>query len=501
MSYEFKISERLDEYFKYHYKINEHIYLNHNNEDYLSSVSKENEHLICFGYCFDVRSPKLEVYETLKNLLETKKFTDDLNYLNGQFLIIYNKDDELSLYTDASSLVPVYFSKEFKVVTNIYNNDSLISLNPNYSLNLKSFNVERFNSLSLYKDIEVGILIDKFMSLLKNQYQFFDDKNLNIIFQADNYHKALFSMLSPTLFDQNIVVRKIDAKGLNKKFGEVFSKEFSMNYFDAQEMDEFPTIEGLNYLARNNLSNFKALYQKKNNNINDEILILTYDIKEENAWLFNYELNLIDNYNVSNVQYSENFLIYEPLNVREILNLFLEINKRQNFNSNIYIIEQLKPSLNFYNFTNGKNLRDINLELKKENYDLKSNSISSKNQKFLMNVKLSDFRVSQNLDGKLKNDEIIVFPAKQKINKNTKYIIEYQNSEEGLIFIEGYYKNEKNAKRITVIVNNEEYNIFDFYGGRYFYFDGKIEIIFKYSQDYNHLSWQKAGTLRVKKMK
>lgn len=501
MSYEYKISENKDEHFKYNYQIKENFYLNYRNKDYFWKVSNENEHLICFGYCFDVRNPKLSVEETLENMLDSQKFIQDINYLNGQFLLIHNNGGDFLLYNDASCLTPVYFSKDSKVITNNYDSAySMIPLNPNYNLNLNTFTVERFNSLESYEGIDVERLIEKFYSLLKSQYIFFKDKNLNILFQADNYHKAIFSILSPTLSNQNILVRKLDEKGHNKKFGEVFSKEFSMNYFDIQEGDEFPTVEGQNFMARNNLSNFKALYNKKNANISNEILISTYDIRDKNTFLFNYELNLIDNYNLSNKQYSEIFLMYEPLNAREILNLFIEISKRQKFNANLYIIEQLKPSLNFYNFTNGQTLRDINLELKQENFDLKSNSISSQNQKFLINVKLSDFRVSQNLDGKLKKDELIVFPSKQRIKKNTEYTIEYKNNEEGLIFIEGFYKNEKNAKRITVIVNNEEYNIFDFYGGRYFYFDGKIEIIFKYSQDYDHLSWQKAGTLRVKKM-
>lgn len=159
--------------------------------------------------------------------------------------------------------------------------------------------------------------------------------------------------------------------------------------------------------------------------------------------------------------------------------------------------EEIHPSLNF---SYEKTLRDVNYELKKENEELKRKGMFSQNQKFLLNVKLSNFKVSQNLDGKLKDQEIIVYPANQKIKKDIDYKIQYKSNEDGLIYIEGFYKNKKNAKSIEVSVDNEEYSIVDFYGGRYFFFDGEMNISIKYTQNYDHLSWQKAGILRVKKV-
>ena len=99
------------------------------------------------------------------------------------------------------------------------------------------------------------------------------------------------------------------------------------------------------------------------------------------------------------------------------------------------------------------------------------------------------------------NEELLVYPAKKNIKKNIEYKIDYKNIEDGLILVKSFYKNENNAKRIVVTVNDEIYNINDFYDGIYFYTDEDLNITYRYTQDYNSLSWQKAGTLLVKKIK
>ena len=503
MSYNFKISDEKDNEYKYNYQINKETILNYNNEDYLNTYSNNKTMIICYGYCFNVKKPNLSIRGTLEYLLENNQIEKDLTYLNGHFIILYSENEKLKLYTDASSITPVYFSKENRVVCNkLEEKKGYVILNPNYNLDLVTYNVSRFFTFKDYDELSTTMLENELITLLKNQYKYFEDKSLNVIFQADNYHKALFAILSPTLVHKNILVKKIDSKGFNTKFGEIFSKEFTMNYFEIQEgEDEYPLDNGINFLSRNNLSNYNAIYSKKNNDLENSLLETVYAIKSEDEKKFNFELNLIDNYRVSNNDYSHYFLIYEPLNVREILNVVMNLSKRDEFKSNLFIINTFKPSLNFYNFTNGNTLREVNLDLKQENLELKRNSISSNNQKFLVNVKLSNFSVSQNLDGKLKKDEIVIYPAKQKVKKGILYKLEYKSDQEGLVYIEGFYKNENNAKRIIVTVNGENFNIFDFYGGRYFYLDGKLNVEIKYTQDYDSLSWQKASTLKVKVIK
>src|SRR5699024_9288143 len=211
--------------------------------------------------------------------------------------------------------------------------------NPNYKLDLNNYELSRFYTFTAYDETPTEKLEEKFVNLLKNQYKYFQDKNLNVIFQADNYHKALFAILSPILVNKNILVKKMDSKGFNKKFGEVFSKEFAMNYFESQEGEnEYPLTNDLNFLTRNNLSNFKAIYTKKSNNIKNPLISEVYNTRVENEELLNYEFNLMDNYQISNGEYSNNFLIYEPLNVRELLNILINLNKREDFNSNLFMI-------------------------------------------------------------------------------------------------------------------------------------------------------------------
>lgn len=503
MSYNFKISAKTDDEYNYNYQINKKTILNYNKETYLNVFNKDGRKIICYGYCFDSKNPYLSQQDTLQNLLENNQVEKDLIQLNGHFILLYCENDKLTLYTDASSITPVYFSKESRIVCNIVKDTKdYIVLNPNYKLDISTYIVSRFFAYNDYDDLSTEMLENEFVTLLRNQYKYFEDKNLNIIFQADNYHKSLFAILGPTLVNKNILVKKIDSKGFNIKFGEIFSNEFTMNYFESQEGEnEYPLTDGINILSRNNLSNYNAIYSKRNSGLENTLLETVYESQSENQRKFNFELNLIDNYRISNNDYSEHFLIYEPLNVRELLNILMNLNKRDDFNANLFIISTFKPSLNFYNFTSGNTLREVNLDLKQENMELKGNSISSRNQKFLVNVKLSNFSVSQNLDGKLKKDEILIYPARQKVKKGTSYKLEYKGDFEGLVYIEGFYKNKNNARRIIVKINGENFNIFDFYGGRYFYMDGSMDIEIKYTQDYDSLSWQKASTLRVKVIK
>lgn len=499
--YEYRISQSIDDDFTYHIEINDKVILNYESKNYVYTFEENDKRIMCYGYCFDIRNPNESVKETLITLLQNNDLEKDLNYLNGHFIIIYTVNNDSNLYTDASSITPVYFSKEDYSITNQTINNYII-LNPNFKLNVTTLEIERFTSLSNYQNVSTEDLHTLMSSLLQNQFKYFKDKNLNIMFQADNFHKALFAILSPVLSEKNILVNKIDKKGFNSKFGETFAKEFYMNYYEIQDgEDEYPLSNETNILVRNNLSNYDAIYNKKSKEISNDYVIDFYNISDDNKYIFNFEFNLINNYLKSNNKYKEYFLIYEPLNTRELLSVFVELNNREDFNSNLFAISEFKPSLNFYNFTNGKNLREVNLTLKEENLELKSNSMTSQNQKFLTSVKLTNFTLSQNLDGKLKNEELLVYPAKKNIKKNIEYKIDYKNIEDGLILVKSFYKNEKNAKRIVVTVNEEIYNINDFYDGIYFYTDEDLNITYRYTQDYNNLSWQKAGTLLVKKIK
>src|SRR5699024_8380345 len=134
-----------------------------------------------------------------------------------------------------------------EVCNNLVETQSFVELNPNFRLDLHTFTVTRFNSLKNYKDVQIEEIYEQFIYLLKNQFKFFSDKSLSILFQANSYHKALFAILSPTLSYKNILVRKIDEKGFNAKFGKQFSNEFNMNYYEVQEgEDEYPLVEDLN---------------------------------------------------------------------------------------------------------------------------------------------------------------------------------------------------------------------------------------------------------------
>ncbi|AKG73421.1 hypothetical protein [Salinicoccus halodurans] len=500
MSYQYKICEKKDEAYGYSFSLDENLVFNYNTDDLFSIVEDNKISIICYGYCFDVREPELLTRDTLKSLYrDINDIEKEIQYLNGQYILIVQKNEDIYLYSDGSALVPVYILKNDNIITNIISNsnEAYYRLNPNFKFNLKTFMIQRLQCQNNYENLNDENLVSYLMSLISNQYEYFIDKKIDIRFQADNYHKALFAILSPILANKNMIVEE-NSTTINDYFSELFANEFRMNIIrDLEVTEKNKESDNNRFIARNNLSNFKALYIKKNKQLKNQKMLTLYNDKND-LELYNYEMNLMEINNKSNLELSDKYLIYEPLNVREILNVFIELQNRTKFKIHQEVINKFRPSLYYFNFTKGKTLREINQELTEEITDIKNNGISTENQKFLLDVKRSNFRTSQNLDGKIKNNELITFPSNQKIKKGNEYIIDFINHTEGLVYIEGFYKNEKNANRIIVTVNGEIFNIFDFYKGRYFYHNGKTRVTVKYMNDYNNLSWQKAGTLLIK---
>src|SRR5699024_2185873 len=94
-------------------KLNESI-LYYNSSSDLSIEEKENVKIFLFGYVLDIRDSNKGSEEILQNLIQNHhltldKFHENLEYLNGRYIIIIDKPEDTLIYTDATSMKPIYY--------------------------------------------------------------------------------------------------------------------------------------------------------------------------------------------------------------------------------------------------------------------------------------------------------------------------------------------------------------------------------------------------------
>lgn len=80
----------------------------------LTQVIDEDVNIIMLGYVLDIRDSKKDSNEILKHLSKQYKisreyFYDALDYLNGRYILIVDDSDDTQVYTDATSMKPIYY--------------------------------------------------------------------------------------------------------------------------------------------------------------------------------------------------------------------------------------------------------------------------------------------------------------------------------------------------------------------------------------------------------
>lgn len=114
-------SEMLTDFLEY--KINDyHIY--YSTDMYYDVYKACHNEIFLIGYCFDIRNGELSQKEILENLLSSVNLINDLEFINGRYIIFINKNNQLNIFTDASQLQPlVYHSPS----SNLASHDQLLA--------------------------------------------------------------------------------------------------------------------------------------------------------------------------------------------------------------------------------------------------------------------------------------------------------------------------------------------------------------------------------------
>lgn len=483
MTYEFIISKDKDKELSHSIDLENDYSIHYSNEKYLSDISHENKRIICFGYAFDIRNPEDTTEKTLVNLLKQDSNTNDFAYLNGQYILILMQDDKILITTDATSLTPVYISEKLNEITNIPNNKTNYKIfNSNLIFNLIDQSRERISFSSKFDNVNNQII-----SYVKNQHRYFHDKKLHLEFKSNNFMKALISIMKPVLYNNVISVPENNNTSTDKIFAQSISKDFNLKFKDYED-------ENTIYL-RNQLFDFKIFLENRNNQY--ESILKDDSFETLNEKRKTTEFNILTRKRDQSKELTKKGLLYDPFNSHVIIQTVLYDAEVKNNIASI-ITNELLPSINYYDFSSNSLLKEKNAELLNEIELLKQRQITARNEQFLLNTKMSYFKVTENLDGKLKNNEILVHPATQNINPQDKYVIYYENPVEGLILVKSFFSNKKNGQTISVVINDKHFTVDELFKGVLLNVEHRLKITMQYKKPRNSLPWQKAGTLLIK---
>src|SRR5699024_9785361 len=142
------------------------------------------------------------------NLMSNDDIEENVKYLNGHFIIIYNVDGKWQLITDAVSITPIYVDFDNKSIVTKSDDQNPIPLNSNIRLRLNDFSVERMGipSNSLTDERIERIILDN----VKEQHKYFIDKNFMLNFRRNRMIKALITILQPALSNKSLNLRQDD---------------------------------------------------------------------------------------------------------------------------------------------------------------------------------------------------------------------------------------------------------------------------------------------------
>lgn len=78
---------------------------------------KGDNSIVVLGYMLDIRNGGLTTEKIAEKLVQTNNIDNELDYINGRYVVIINKNDNLYTYTDASALMPINYSQTDKVIS------------------------------------------------------------------------------------------------------------------------------------------------------------------------------------------------------------------------------------------------------------------------------------------------------------------------------------------------------------------------------------------------
>lgn len=73
--------------------------------------------IVVLGYMLDIRNGDLTTEKIAAKLAQVNNLDNELDYINGRYVVIINKNKDLYIYTDASALMPINYCQPEKLVS------------------------------------------------------------------------------------------------------------------------------------------------------------------------------------------------------------------------------------------------------------------------------------------------------------------------------------------------------------------------------------------------
>ncbi|MCK1975518.1 hypothetical protein LNK15_00425 [Jeotgalicoccus huakuii] len=158
-------------------------YLYFNNENKIIIEQKSSVKIVLLGYLVDIRNGNKLAREILISLIEyynqdINLFIEQLDYMNGRFILIISDDKDTKIFTDATSMLPIYYYQNY-----IFSSHEVIVreiLKQEYEISLENYNYEMKNFLDYTNTKEV-------YSFNPNLYFSFSKFKFNRIYPRDQF--------------------------------------------------------------------------------------------------------------------------------------------------------------------------------------------------------------------------------------------------------------------------------------------------------------------------
>ena len=486
----FVISKENKRDYNYNYNLHDDLVLNYIHKDLFNLYEIDDKSIICYGYCFDVRDPEKSVSDTLKNLLEeSENLLSNIKYLNGHYLLLFRLEGEWQLVTDAVSMTPVYVDSVNRTVTTENDSEGLMTLNGFKILSLNDFTVKDIEvPQNKLKDDRLERII---LDLVMNQYKYFKDKRFILNFRRNKMNKALISILHPVLFDNMLNLREDD--DITKNLSGSLAREYKMTILNSAEKAE---ENGRLYTCNVHLMNYNYYMDQRMETSEQESI---GSERNDSSDQRNIEYNLQHHLRYRNEK--KDHLLFDPFNVPAIQERIYTFSDERNFDPLTRIIRILHPSIDFHDFSTGETLlRKFNQVKKKYDRLSKEMKNQKQNHEFLSSAEAKGIEVSENLDGKVMDDGITFYPATELISKDEVFEVTYKKQGNGMILVESYFNNPKNAHRIKVEINGELNDIDEYLEGKFLNVKSDIRLKMRYERDYQTASWQRAGKMTIREI-
>ena len=268
------------------YKLTDEYHLLVSKDYQLTKIQNENKSIYLIGYGFDIRNSSNSIEAILYNLIETSNFHEELEYLNGRFVLIVVKDNRVIVSTDAGGLKPVFYSKQTELLSS-------------HEFIIKTINQKHFKlSIEINEEYRRGFLDQ---TSCKNIYKLSPNNEIELngfktkrIFPLSNKGEAktedIISEMSPYIDEINNWLRHQDNKrfsltgGIDSRISLALAKPI------LEELKFFTYLKPLNHIQNKKRVNIYSKDEKIVQNLVDNLRIehefftINKDIKDKNYY-------------------------------------------------------------------------------------------------------------------------------------------------------------------------------------------------------------------------